>query len=535
VTDLERFKIFAAQFLTTEDGKPLVIEPFQELILADYFDGCRETVVIVGKKNGKSSLLGAVAIFHLLTVPEAECVIVASSRDQAGIILRQVQGYVRRSEALRARLRVVQREVRHEASGGRIRVLASDSDTLDGQIPTLALVDELARTKTEEAYGLLRDGLGPREGQLIAISTAGDDEESLLGRLRAAAHAMRGFARDGAYKHVRRGGFSWHEWSLDPGDDINDLELLLSCNPASWIDANELRARRDSPSTQPWQLARFSAGLWVAGEDAALSAKEWEACRDPDAEIPDGAKGVVVGGDLGYREDTSAFVAAWRLSGRRSGGSQILGFNDKWACSFLGCGELTPNPTVERNGRKLTLCDEHADWDGQTSDGDPTIILSRPVILKPPGNGEAVDVEDMVEACLGFARRYPGCSFAFDEMAGGEFLLQRLERELGNQHEFVSFPQRTGKLCNASMRFAELVSAGNIRHPGDERFTDHVLTASARYVGEHWRFARPKGKRKPIDALTAAMIAVDVVASTPPPRRSVYEERFLPPEASHAA
>ncbi len=140
-------------------------------------------------------------------------------------------------------------------------MLASDSDTLDGQIPTPALVDELAGTKTEEAYGLLRDGLGPRQGQLVATPTAGDDEESPLGRLRAAAHDMPGFLREGSYKHARRGGFGWHEWSLEPGDDVIDLELLKGAYPASWVDEAELRARRDSPSTQRWQLARFTAGL----------------------------------------------------------------------------------------------------------------------------------------------------------------------------------------------------------------------------------------------------------------------------------
>jgi phage terminase large subunit-like protein len=474
-------------------------------------------VVIVGKKNGKSSLLGAVAIFHLLTTSEAECVIVASSRDQAGIILRQVQGYVRRSDALRSRLRVVQREVRHEASGGRIRVLASDSDTLDGQIPTLALVDELARTKTEEAYGLLRDGLGPREGQLIAISTAGDDEDSPLGRLRAAAHDMPDLARAGAYKHVRRGGFSWHEWSLDHGADVNDLELLKSCNPASWIDEDELRARRDSPSTQPWQLARFTAGLWVKGEQSAISSEEWAACVDPDAEIPLGAKDVVVGGDLATRGDTTAFCAAWQ-AGAREPLSPLLGYlNGPFWCRHPDCRKDSTG-----DGRS----DEHKNYGRGT--GEPgEIVLSRPVVLAPPGDGRSVQIDDMVYACMQFAERWPSCTFAFDPLAGGEHLLQRLERELPDSHEFLEFPQRTGRLCGASMRFAELVAAGQLRHPGDETLTRHVLTASAKFVGEHWRFGRPSGARQPIDALTAAMIAVDTVASRPPKRRSVYEERFV--------
>ena len=53
---------------------------------------------------------------------------------------------------------------------GRIRVLAADENTADGVIPTLALVDELHRHKTDGLYGVFRDGLGPRDGQIVTIS-----------------------------------------------------------------------------------------------------------------------------------------------------------------------------------------------------------------------------------------------------------------------------------------------------------------------------------------------------------------------------
>jgi membrane protease YdiL (CAAX protease family) len=39
-------------------------------------------------------------------------------------------------------------------------------------LPTLALVDELHRHKSGELYGVLADGCGPRNGQVITISTA---------------------------------------------------------------------------------------------------------------------------------------------------------------------------------------------------------------------------------------------------------------------------------------------------------------------------------------------------------------------------
>jgi phage terminase large subunit-like protein len=85
--ELDRFCRFCSEILTTEQGKPLVIEPFQRQILADYFDGARETVVLVGKKNGKTSLFAALALWHVITEPFADVAILAASRDQASKLL----------------------------------------------------------------------------------------------------------------------------------------------------------------------------------------------------------------------------------------------------------------------------------------------------------------------------------------------------------------------------------------------------------------------------------------------------------------
>ena len=151
-------------------------------MLADYFGGATETICLLPKKQGKSTMTGALALFDLATTPDAECVAVAASRDQASILFGQAAGFVRRSEWLRERIKPTLRELRSRNDSGRVRVLAADADTADGTIPTLAIVDEVARHKSAELYGTLRDGLGPRQGRLIGISTAGDDEDSPLGR-----------------------------------------------------------------------------------------------------------------------------------------------------------------------------------------------------------------------------------------------------------------------------------------------------------------------------------------------------------------
>jgi hypothetical protein len=126
--ELDRLGRFAGS-LKLENGDSFHLEDFQRTMLEDYFDDCRESLILISKKNGKSSLIAVLALYHLLTVPDCECVIAAASRDQAGIMLRQAQGFIRRSPKLADKLVVKQREVVHKTLGGRIRILASDVDT----------------------------------------------------------------------------------------------------------------------------------------------------------------------------------------------------------------------------------------------------------------------------------------------------------------------------------------------------------------------------------------------------------------------
>ena len=289
--ELATFAAFCERHLSLEDGRPLRLEPFQRRILTDYFSGATETIILTPKKQGKSTLVGALALFHLVTTPDAECVVVAASREQAGILFNQAAGFVRRSDWLKERIKLTMRELRSRDDSGRIRVLAADADTADGTICTLAVVDEVARHKSAELDGILRDGLGPRNGQLLGISTAGDSEDTPLGRMReAAVDKLPRSKRKGPYRCCRSsdGAFVLHEWALEPTDDVEDMRVVKRANPASWQTEEALRRRFDSPSMTPWAWGRFACGLWVAGEDSAIGAKEWAACAQPGLFVQDG-------------------------------------------------------------------------------------------------------------------------------------------------------------------------------------------------------------------------------------------------------
>ena len=283
-------------------------------MLRDYFGGTTETLILIPKKNGKSTLLAALSLFHLVSTPDAECVIAAASRDQASILFRQAVGFINRTDGLRARLdpKGGYREIRRLGDGGRLRVLASDADTADGVIPTLALVDELHRHKSADLYGVFRDGLGPRNGRMITISTAGDDELSPLGVMRRAALQLPGVERTGSHTYAKStdGGYVMHEWALSKDDDLHDLDLVAEANPAPWQDREALRRRHDSPSMTPWQWARFACGVWTQDEHAWLPAGAWDALAAPGVEIPDGSR-VWVGVDIGLKYDRSAVVVCW--------------------------------------------------------------------------------------------------------------------------------------------------------------------------------------------------------------------------------
>jgi phage terminase large subunit-like protein len=312
--ELEAFGRFCAALVLDSD-ESMALEAFQRRMLREFFAGAAETLILIPKKNGKSTLLAALGLFHLITTPDAECVIGAASRDQATILYDQAAGFVRRSPGLDGRVHVKRgyREIQNKRDAGRIRVLAADVDTADGVIPTLALVDELHRHKSAGLYGVFRDGLGPRDGRMITISTAGDSESSPLGLMRQAAYRLTDVERERFHFTARSGdgGYVMHEWALGRDDNVDDLSLVKHVNPASWQTEERLRARHDSPSMLAWQWARFACGLWMASETWWITAEQWHASRTTERIMP--GDRITLGFDGSRSGDSTALVGC-RLS-----------------------------------------------------------------------------------------------------------------------------------------------------------------------------------------------------------------------------
>ena len=287
VSELDRFVGFAGQVLILDSGRPFAVEPFQREALTPFFAGARESVIVIPKANAKTTVVAGVGLHHLASTPEAEVIVVASSRDQATILLDAVAGFVRRNPALARHVNVTQRTVTYPRLGGRLRVLSADVNTADGSIPSLAVCDELHRHRSGELYAVLRDGLGKRGGRMLTISTAGVRGESPLWDLRERALALPSARRDGCHvtAHSDDGQFALIEWSLDEGMDPDDMDVVKRANPLSIHTPESLRERHDSPSTIPSEWKRFACNLWVerAEVEAVIDTATWLSLTDTKA------------------------------------------------------------------------------------------------------------------------------------------------------------------------------------------------------------------------------------------------------------
>ena len=474
MSDLAAFEEFCAG-LTQENGSPFVLEPFQRTMLEDFFAGATETVIVISKKNGKSTLLAALALHHLVTTDNALCPIAAAARDQAMWIFDQARGFVQRSPGLQAQLRVLRgyREIRRRHPDcpenpkemfGLLKVLAADEDTADGVIPTLALVDELHRHKRSELYGVFMDGLGPRNGRMITISTAGSSEDSPLGLLRKKAHELPGFRRDHVAKYnyakSENGAFVLHEWCLDPTDDVDDIKVVLKANPASWHTEEALRRRYDSPSMTPWQWRRFACGIWTEGEEPWIDPQMWDRLADPAMEIVEGAD-VWLAVDIGVRHDTTAVAVA------------------------------------ERQGGRLAV---------------------RTIVLEPPRAG-ALPLE-AVEALI---RRL--CEeFRVQGVVYDPWSFRRSAELLEDEGlPMLEFPQSSERMANASENLYRLIETGELVHDGDPVLRAHVMGGVTKETERGWRLVKDPRSRRPIDALVAvAMVCLPASTAVSEVPMAVY-------------
>jgi phage terminase large subunit-like protein len=292
-------------------GIGLELEPFQRRIAKAAAGPEREFVALLPRGNGKSTLLAAIGVHHLLEVQKAKVYVAASSREQARIIFEIAAEFVRTLDHPNLILR--HHEIRYcedpeipKVFSRHMRVLAADAPRLHGLTPSLCLVDELHAHASDEVYIALSTAAIKRPGsKLLIISTAGSGPDTPLGRLRARALAAPDVRRTGARTDARGPDIRMLEWAVPDGADITDMKQVKRANPGSWLTIEALH--QQAASLPPLAFARYHANQWVGPEGAWLPPGAWNLCVGQPEFTP--GEDIWVGVDVGG--ERSATAVTW--------------------------------------------------------------------------------------------------------------------------------------------------------------------------------------------------------------------------------
>lgn len=175
-----------------EFGAPIKLELFQKAYLQSLFGVLRkeddlrrfrETMFLVGRKNGKSTLLSIVALYMLIADYEgaAEIYSVATKKDQAKKVLTEAVNMVKQSPELRAILKKRRNDIYFPTTSSIFEALASDSNTLDGLNSHAVIIDELHAIRDRNLYEVMKQSMSSRrQPLLIMITTAGTVRECIF-------------------------------------------------------------------------------------------------------------------------------------------------------------------------------------------------------------------------------------------------------------------------------------------------------------------------------------------------------------------
>lgn len=225
-------------FLQIKRGKRygrFILTNFQAWILSEIFgwfntDGTRRYrygLLFTARKSGKTVFSVAVELYMLTYDDEEdpEAYLCATTREQAGQALRYCKQIVKKSPALRRRLKVQQFQIKYEKRNGILRVLANKPEANDSLNPYVFIIDEMHAHPTLEFFNVMKSGILERENPLgLITSTAGFNKDyPFFQMVETAKKVLEGIIEDDITFYAL--------YMLDDEDDVEDFDQWEKANP----------------------------------------------------------------------------------------------------------------------------------------------------------------------------------------------------------------------------------------------------------------------------------------------------------------
>ena len=186
----------------------------------------RESFFLVGRKNGKSTLLAGLALYMLTSDGEggAEVYSTATKYAQARLLFDEAHNMIKQSPDLSKHFKKRKTDLYYSPTMSKFQPLARNSDTLDGLNCSFCVMDELHGVRDRNLYEVMRQSQAARrQPLLVMITTAGTVRECIFDDMYShAAQVADGVIQDPRFLPVLYELDDRAEWT----------------NPAAWVKAN---------------------------------------------------------------------------------------------------------------------------------------------------------------------------------------------------------------------------------------------------------------------------------------------------------
>lgn len=482
---------------------PFNLRDWQSRIIRDLFrvdpaTGTRQhrtCLMMLPRKNGKSELAAAIALYGLLGDGElgAEVYIAAADRDQASLVYNVAAQMVRNDPELSDVCEVLEstKRIVHRASGSVLRAISADAHTKHGFNASMVIYDELHAAPNRELWDVLRTSMGARKQPLLmAITTAGYDRHSILYQVYDYACKVRdGVIQDPSFLPVI--------YEAPKEADWQDERVWHRANPAlgDFRKIEEMRiAAREAAAMPEAENAfrRLYLNQWTEQAERWMPMHLWDACQASISRAALRGRPCFIGMDLSTTRDLTVIVAVFPDG---SGGFDVL-----------------PQFFIPKDNIRERVQRDRVPYDQWAKDGH---------LVATEGN--VVDYKYVRRTIQQWAEEFDVREIAYDP-----YNATQLVTELSNDdgYEVYRFQPKGVEMTAATKALTKAIQARDLRHDGHPVLRWNIGNATVIGDAEGNSRLSKKVATERMDGAVALAMAVERMGRTPS-SGSVYESRGL--------
>ncbi len=486
-------------------GHPLRLMDWQKDFIHDLYGTIdkegrrqyRQAFLFVGRKNGKTLLAAALALFHLLAdgKPGNEVVLAAGSREQAGICFSQAADFVRMNRVLRKRCRVVdyKKTITDTKTGSILKTVSADGAMAHGLNPGFVVADELhvwTGQKGRDLWAALTTGSSTREEPLfLSITTAGVEQTSV-------AYEQYKYAKQVADGTVKDETFLPVLFEADEGDKWDDPATWAKANPAmgEFKNIEDIQAMANKARyihSLRLEFERFHLNRWTGTATSWIDLAAWDATA-----------GIVVPGELKGR----VCYGGLDLSSTTDLSSLVLVFPDDNAPTGYDvlCHFWLPEERLESTEDAL----------------DYKTMARQGFLTTTPGN--VIDYRSIHHTIKQVRKEYRLKELAFDRWNSSQLITELMD----DGAPVVATGMGYKSMSAPSKHLEELILSKRIRHGGNPILRWNAAGCAIETDASENIKPTKKKSRHRIDGIVALILALSR-AMLRERRESIYTERGL--------